>query len=91
MSTEGVLWKEQRRFSHSVLKELGMGKGFLEPKVLEEIQVNIFMYFANKCSQLSFNSTSPYRPQQKVKFFDNLFSKLPLIAHSFWKLFNRLP
>ena len=41
VSSEGELWKEQRRFTHTVLKDLGMGRGMLEPKILEEIQVII--------------------------------------------------
>ena len=39
LSSEGELWKEQRRFTHTVLKDFGMGRGILEPKIHEEIQV----------------------------------------------------
>ena len=38
-SVEGEFLKEQRRFIHTVLKDLGMGKGILEPKILEEVEV----------------------------------------------------
>ena len=39
LSSEGELWREQRRFTHTVLKDFGMGRGILEPKIHEEIQV----------------------------------------------------
>ena len=40
ISAEGELWKEQRRFTHTVLKDLGIGRVMLEPKIIEEIEVN---------------------------------------------------
>ena len=32
VSSEGELWKEQRRFTHTVLKDLGMGRGMVGAK-----------------------------------------------------------
>ncbi len=34
------MWHEQRSFTYTVLRDLGMGRGILEPKILDEIQVN---------------------------------------------------
>ena len=39
IASEGELWREQRRFVHTVLKDFGMGRRILEPKIHEEIQV----------------------------------------------------
>ena len=38
-SSEGQRWKEHRRFVHTALKDFGMGREILEPKIHEEIQV----------------------------------------------------
>ena len=41
LCADGDLWKEQRRFTHMVLRDLGMGRGALEPKILEEVEVHL--------------------------------------------------
>ena len=38
-SSEGQRWKEHRRFVHTALKDFGMRREILEPKIHEEIQV----------------------------------------------------
>ena len=39
ISSQGELWREQRRFTHTVLKDLGIGRVKLEPNIQEEIEV----------------------------------------------------
>ena len=41
VSTQGALWKKQRGFTHTVLKDFGMGKNIMQEKVTEEIQALI--------------------------------------------------
>ncbi len=36
--TDGDLWKEQRRFTIKHLKDVGVGKSFLEGMILDEIR-----------------------------------------------------
>lgn len=39
VSTSGTVWKEQRKFALSTLRDLGMGKSVLEDKIQEELVV----------------------------------------------------
>lgn len=37
VSANGDIWREQRKFVHSVLREFGMGKSIIEDKIHEEL------------------------------------------------------
>ena len=45
ISTEGLLWKNQRTFTHGRLQELGFGKSASESKILLEVEcfINVLM------------------------------------------------
>ena len=45
---EGQLWKEHRRFAISTLRNLGMGKSWLEEAILEEVQEIIEQFRSRK-------------------------------------------
>ncbi|CAH1775272.1 unnamed protein product [Owenia fusiformis] len=38
-ASEGPLWKEQRHFALGVLKDFGMGKTYMEPRIQDEITI----------------------------------------------------
>ena len=52
VSVQGDFWKEQRRFSQTVLKDLGIGKSVIEQKIVEELS-----FFTERLKELS---TSPF-------------------------------
>jgi hypothetical protein len=37
VQTDGEKWREQRRFSLHVLRDFGFGRGFMEQKIMDEI------------------------------------------------------
>jgi len=39
LATDGVFWKEHRRFALSTFRDFGMGKSTMEPAILNEIQM----------------------------------------------------
>ena len=58
-STQGEFWKEQRRFSHAALKDMGMGKSILEEKIVEELS-----FFIDRLKELSVSHFDPKLPIQ---------------------------
>ena len=62
VSTQGDFWKEQRRFSHTVMRDMGMGKSIIEEKIVEELS-----FFIDKLKELSVSAFNPrYATQMTV-------------------------
>ncbi len=53
------MWKEQRKFAHSVLRDFGLGKSMLEDKIQEELT-----FFLD---ELANNSRAPFDPHDLVQ------------------------
>ena len=51
--------REQRRFSHAALKDMGMGKSILEEKIVEELS-----FFIDRLKKLSVSHFDPKLPIQ---------------------------
>ena len=58
-STQGDFWKEQRRFAHTVLRDMGMGKSIIEKKIVEELS-----FFTERLKELS---VSPFDPKMTIQ------------------------
>ncbi len=52
---QGELWKQQRRFVHTALKDFGMGRSLLEGKIAEELS-----HFTARLRQLA---PGPFNPR----------------------------
>ena len=59
VSVQGDFWKEQRRFSQTVLKDLGIGKSVIEQKIVEELS-----FFTERLKELS---ASPFDPRDTLQ------------------------
>lgn len=58
--SEGELWKEHRQFAMSTLRDLGVGRRVLEPRILEEVD-----YLCD--GMIEFAATGkPFDPQRLV-------------------------
>ncbi len=55
VSTQGDLWKDSRRFAHTVLRDFGMGKSIIEERIHEEL-----VHFIKR---LHFLSARPFDPR----------------------------
>lgn len=51
------MWKEQRKFTHRVLRDFGMGKSITEEKIVEELS-----YFLPKLKEMA--SSGAFDPHQ---------------------------
>ena len=60
VSSDGDMWREQRRFSLEVLRDFGMGKSILEDKIHEEIH-----FFIDEIA--SFDGR-PFNPQHIIMY-----------------------
>ncbi len=59
MATQGRTWKEQRKFTHGVLRDFGMGRPLIEEKIQEELT-----YFLK---ELQDKSEGPMDPHQLLQ------------------------
>ncbi len=62
ISTTGEFWREQRRFSHTVLRDLGMGRSVLEHKIAEELS-----FFT---ARLREQAHAPFDPKNTIQVRD---------------------
>ncbi|GAU95786.1 hypothetical protein RvY_07343 [Ramazzottius varieornatus] len=74
--SDGELWKEHRRFALSTLRDLGMGKSWLQERILEEVELML--------RTLEDQKSQPYDPEHLVT---NSVSNI-ICAAVFGKRFN---
>ena len=88
-STEGEIWREQRRHALHVLRDFGFGRTILEDKILEE--VGFFM------KEMEKNADKPFYPQpllqkanviSSVTFGKRMDYEDPIFTR-YMKIFNR--
>ena len=56
--SDGDLWREHRRFALSTLRDLGMGKSWLQERILEEVELMLKILEDQKCQ--------PYDPEHLI-------------------------